>query len=790
MKVRSRLLLSFLACGLVPIVALTIINYRSGQSSNQELQTLAVDSFGDRAKQQLTAICHLKKQKIDDYFGQVRDQVITFSEDKMVVQVVQAFSDSVEEYSHEAGWENIKPHRDELRAHYKQFRTEYAKLNSGADANQEGILSQLTDTAAVLQYAYIQHNPHPLGSKQELVTAGNSTRYDRLHAEVHPVMKHYLERFGYYDIFLVSNTGDVVYSVFKEVDFGTNLLTGPFSDTNLAECFRSALNASEPDAYAFTDFKPYWPSYEAPAAFISSPIFDGSKQVGVLVFQFPLDRINSMMAIREGLGETGETYLVGSDLLPRSDSFHDPENRSVVQAGRHPNKGRMETESVQLALAGKTQVIDTRNYLDQIVLSAFAPVNCFGTQWALVAEVGRDEAFAAADQFVAASKATVSQALLWACIISVMAAVGIAFFAYFTVNALLKPIESTIATLKDIAEGEGDLTRRLDESRGDEFGDLAHWFNVFATRIHDLISIIAQNADVLTSSSSELSSTARHLSEGANHSKAQSATVSAAAEEMAINMRSMAESSSGMSQTIRSVADSIEEMNSTIREIARNAEKSAAVANEAAEIVDVSNSRISALGSAANEIGRVIEVIQDIAEQTNLLALNATIEAARAGEAGKGFAVVATEVKELAKQTASATDDIRARIEAIQVSTGEAVESIRAISDVISNVNEVSRTIASAVEEQSITTRQIADNIGNTAFAADSVARGVQETAGASAEITQNITRVDSVLQKTVAGADQSRAAGERLSELARQMNTLVHRFRFNGQGRNESLSA
>jgi methyl-accepting chemotaxis protein len=197
-------------------------------------------------------------------------------------------------------------------------------------------------------------------------------------------------------------------------------------------------------------------------------------------------------------------------------------------------------------------------------------------------------------------------------------------------------------------------------------------------------------------------------------------------------------------------------------------------------LVEISNDKITNLGQAADEIGRVIEVIQDIAEQTNLLALNATIEAARAGEAGKGFAVVATEVKELAKQTAAATDDIRTRIESMQASTGDAVESIREISEVINNVNEVSRTIASAVEEQSITTRQISDNVSTTASAAESVARGVAETAMASREITENITRVDGVLMQTAEGADESRDAGTRLSQLAEEMNGLIGRFRIN----------
>ena len=184
------------------------------------------------------------------------------------------------------------------------------------------------------------------------------------------------------------------------------------------------------------------------------------------------------------------------------------------------------------------------------------------------------------------------------------------------------------------------------------------------------------------------------------------------------------------------------------------------------------------MGTAADEIGKVIEVIQDIAEQTNLLALNATIEAARAGEAGKGFAVVATEVKELAKQTATATDDIRTRIEVMQRSTGQAVESIEQISDVVGQVNDLNRMIASAVEEQSKTTQEIVGHVGGTADLAQTVARGVAESAEASREITENISHVDGVLQETADGADQSRESGDELNRLATEMRALVDQFR------------
>jgi len=213
------------------------------------------------------------------------------------------------------------------------------------------------------------------------------------------------------------------------------------------------------------------------------------------------------------------------------------------------------------------------------------------------------------------------------------------------------------------------------------------------------------------------------------------------------------------------------------------------VATTAVRAAEQTNGAVAKLGESSVEIGKVIKVITSIAEQTNLLALNATIEAARAGEAGKGFAVVATEVKELAKQTAAATDDIRARIDAIQKTTTEAVESIGSISTIIADVNNVSRTIAAAVEEQSITTKEIAKNVSEIAGASEAVARGVNESASASREITQSIGRVDQVLNQTAAAAVQSKSEGENLERISAEMQSLVGSFRFAANGEHSLAS-
>ncbi len=361
--------------------------------------------------------------------------------------------------------------------------------------------------------------------------------------------------------------------------------------------------------------------------------------------------------------------------------------------------------------------------------------------------------------------------------------IAMPIIGFWFARKLTKPIKATVDVLSEMAHG--NLTLRMNQSGSDEFATLAVSFNTFADKIERVVRDLSQNAVTLHGSSADLYQTAERLANGATDATSRSSTVAAAAEEMSVSITQMASSTEEVSSNIREVAVAVEQMNASITEVARSAEKSADVAGHAAQLAEASNRKIEVLGAAAGEIGKVIEVIQDIAEQTNLLALNATIEAARAGEAGKGFAVVATEVKELAKQTAAATDDIRRRIEGIQQTTSEAVTATKQIGEVIDNVNTVARTIAAAVEEQSITTKQIAQRITTTATAAECVARGANESAEASREITQSIALVDNVLKETAVSAQQSRSAGEQFGHLASNMQEVVGQFRTRVEGSN-----
>lgn len=697
----------------------------------------------------------------------------------MVISYMDALTGALNERISENQYsdDRIAEMRRELTSYYESaFGAEYKKQNGGEFKVGDRV-ARLTPKAVEAQYAYIVKNPNGLGQKQTLTSAGE-TRYDKLHEEVHPSFKKFIERFGYYDLFLIEpKNGEIVYSVFKELDYATSLVNEHCRETNIAEVFQRACNLGNDEA-TLVDFARYWPSYQAPASFIASPIHNDGKLIGVLVFQMPIDRINQLMARKLSVGETAETYLVGPGNQLRSDTRQGGKFSLVESFRATDASGKIKTDSAVAALDGKSGVADTTDYVDKRVISAYAPIDVLGLKWAVIAEVDHDEALAPVVAMADVTTNVRKSIVFWSGFTSLIAVLCVGVVAYIVIRQLMKPIDATVAALQDISEGEGDLTRRLNEHQIGELGDLARHFNHFAGRICDVVKSIAGNATTLTQASVDLAASSTQLSHGASESKSQSATVSSAAEELSINMAGMARSTDELSETIASVSVAMEEMKTTIVEIANNAERSASIAGRASIAAEQSDKCVGGMGVAAEEIGKVIQVIQDIAEQTNLLALNATIEAARAGEAGKGFAVVATEVKALAKQTAAATEDIRSRIEAMQSSTGQAVSSIKEITEVVGKVDELNRVIAAAVEEQSITSQQIAQHVAIAADRAQMVARGVSESAVASREITENISRVDVNLQSTAAGAHQSRTAGDELSRLAAEMQDLVSQFR------------
>ena len=312
---------------------------------------------------------------------------------------------------------------------------------------------------------------------------------------------------------------------------------------------------------------------------------------------------------------------------------------------------------------------------------------------------------------------------------------------------IARPLDAAVRVLEAVARG--DLTKRLDIDTTDEIGQMATALNQALDMMGSAVHAISQNAESVASSSEELTSVSHQMSSNSKETAAQASVVSAASDEV--------------SKSVQTVAAGAEEMSASINEIAKNTNEAAQVAKDAVDLAAKINETIANLGVSSAEIGNVIKVITSIAEQTNLLALNATIEAARAGEAGKGFAVVANEVKELAKQTGAATEDIGKKIAAIQRDTQTAVDSIGTIGTVINHINDIANTIASAVEEQSVTTNEMS--------------RNVSEASKGSNEIVQNITAVAQAAQSTASGATQTQTAAQELARLAAELQSVVGQF-------------
>lgn len=354
--------------------------------------------------------------------------------------------------------------------------------------------------------------------------------------------------------------------------------------------------------------------------------------------------------------------------------------------------------------------------------------------------------------------------------------VGIGIFM-IVLRQILSSLSLLNSGIQDIAV-ERNLTKRINISSKDELGHLANVFNKFIDNLQITIQQIDRNAETVASAATELSAASSQIASNAEEMSTQTSAVASATEQATTNINSISSAAEEMSSSTHTVATAIEEMSASLNEVSLNCQKELQIVATANTHAKSSTDAMDKLGSSAKSIGKVVDVINDIADQTNLLALNATIEAASAGEAGKGFAVVANEVKELAKQTAQATQEIQKQVEDIQSSTDLSIKEIESVSKVIEEVNAISQTIVRAVKEQSVTINELSRNVSGVSAGAQDVSKNVAESAAGLSEVSSTIAGVNNAVADTAKGIVQVNSSAEKLATLSEGLKQLLAQFK------------
>ena len=489
LSIRSRLMLMLILVSAISAMVLIYIGYVSGK-----------DAINESIFHQLTSVKASKKYQIESYFREMGNITEVLGENEMVAQALSEFKTGFRKIGKT---ELNASCSKQLSAHYVDF-VDKVSLNMDIKNNTDLYYPQSIE-ACYLQYEYIVENPNPPGEKHLLLDANDGSDYNKVHQKYHQYFTDVITKFGFYDIFLIDlEFGDIVYTAYKETDFATNLYSGPYRESNLAELTRQLRSNSDIEKASFIDFKNYRPSYGAPAAFVGIPITEGAATIGALVLQLPVAEINKIMTgsnnwKADGLGESGETYIVGEDLMMRSVSRFFLQDtigytKALIDLGSEKEEvdkmyrmgttilnQRVKTEGVINALEGKTDTKVIEDYRFVPVLSSYAPLDINGLNWVILSEIDEEEANIPIDKF----KKKVFIAL---CVIILL----VTFLAMFLAGRFVQPIEKLSEGVQRLSRG--DYSQEIDIDSKDEFGELATSFNEMIHNIEKQQNIISKQS--------------------------------------------------------------------------------------------------------------------------------------------------------------------------------------------------------------------------------------------------------------------------------------------------------
>ncbi|MCA6508457.1 MAG: adenylate/guanylate cyclase domain-containing protein [Pseudanabaena sp. M109S1SP2A07QC] len=487
LSIKSKLIVMLLTVSSSSILVTAYLGYQSGKSN-----------LTDRVFNQLTSVRASKAYQIESYFKTIRNHIQTLSIDPSVGTALSEFTNAYRQL------ENVPLPADALPKINAYYQNEFLPKLAQTEQGSPVLNSFLPEAIAsnYLQYYYIANNSNPIGKKHLLDKANDSSEYSRLHGRYHPIFRNIIEKFGYYDLFLIDPDGRIVYTVYKETDFASSLTVGAYNESNLARLFASVRRSKEKDYARIIDLESYAPSYGAPAAFIAAPIYNQDKFIGVLAIQVPVDEINNVMTGNrkweaDGLGKSGETYLVGPDYLMRSVSrflIETPEeylktlvalgvNNETIQRIRQYKTSvlaqAVKTTAVEESMMGKQDIKIIRDYRDIPVLSSYSLLQIEGLKWAILSEIDLAEAYAPIYDF---ERQLVISATLLMLLVILLAMVMASLF--------VKPINQLITSARKVAAGQLDAIAVLETE--DEFGELAQSFNLMVSSLRDQTDLVEE----------------------------------------------------------------------------------------------------------------------------------------------------------------------------------------------------------------------------------------------------------------------------------------------------------
>lgn len=686
MKIRNKISLASALMAAIPVLLVSVIIGFSISNTGSKL-------IEEDARKQLVSVREITQHFIHTYFDTIKEEIVTLSATQLAMDASDGFRVAFPQRETELDPEGltIAERRDELKDYYEnQFGPRYQELNHGLSADTEGLLNGLSDAAVAYQHAFIQTNPHPLGEKEKLDTPNENTLYAELHKKYHPQFRQILNSFSLYDIFIIdADTGHVIYSVYKELDYATSLKTGPYADSGLAKAYKGALALGDDEVY-LDDFHPYTPSYEGSAMFMGTKIHEGDRVTGVLVFQLPIDKINEVLTHdhqweKTGLGKSGETIMVDQEYHWVSDVRGLVEDQATYVKelklagydeklladleGKSTNIGfpALKNPAVDKALAGETGIMHVFDHMGRDVITAYSPMELLGHKYAVLSRIYADEALAAVDELV-------SETIIIALVVSLIVIMIAVVFAWRFSTKMSEPIAQSAEFANRVADG--DLSGSLTVSSHDEVGDMANALQGMNMNLTQLIGNVADISDQVKDVSDQLDQGTISLEE-------QTESQSACLLETSSNMASMTE-------TVQKNAEHSESARHLANQASAQAEESKAIVAGAIDAMEE-------IEKANKQIGDIISVIDEIAFQTNLLALNASVEAARAGEQGRGFAVVAEEVRTLAQRSGEASNNIKTLInesyKKVENGTKLVDNSVTALNSIIDDVKKITAAI-------------------------------------------------------------------------------------------------